>query len=229
MLQWVDKVLSPYINIWPVHVVPVLLLDSYCCHMMGSVVKINELGVEVLHIPGGFTWLCQPIDVGYHCPFKCRLPWPWEMWMLREGLVNGVVRSPTQAQVARWIVIAQIEMTMKIVKNFWHHSPYNRFEEEEWHYKINNIMNEVLKSILFIHGIFQAGCYLFTSCLVLFFIILPPFLCNEIVSAINQLISFGSELHSLQCSPYYFCIATSLIFSVFQHSTHQNHPQTKPQ
>ena len=74
MLQWVDKVLSPYINTQPVHVVLVLLLDLYRCHMMGTVVeKINDLGVEVHHIPGGCTGLCQPIDVGYNRPFKCRL------------------------------------------------------------------------------------------------------------------------------------------------------------
>ncbi len=96
MLLWVDNFLSPNIKTQQSHVIPVLLLDSYCCHMMGSVVeKINDLGVEVHHIPGGCTGLCQPIDVGYNCPFKCRLRQSWEMWMLREGLVNGVVQSPT--------------------------------------------------------------------------------------------------------------------------------------
>ena len=45
--------------------VPLLLLDSYRCHMMASVVmRINELGVEVQQIPGGCTDLCQPVDVG---------------------------------------------------------------------------------------------------------------------------------------------------------------------
>ncbi len=100
--------------------------------MMGRVVeKINDLGVEVHHIPGGCTGLCQPIDVGYNHPFKCRLWQSWEMWMLREGLVNGVVQSPTSAEVATWIVMAQIGMTKKIVMNSWLHSPYNWFEVEE--------------------------------------------------------------------------------------------------
>ncbi len=54
MLQFVDKVLSPYMMNQLNHVIPLLLLDSYWCHMMGSLVeKINDLGDEVHHIPGG--------------------------------------------------------------------------------------------------------------------------------------------------------------------------------
>ena len=52
-------------------VIPVLILDSYRCHMMASVVhRIQDLGVEVIHIPGGCTSLCQPVDVGLNKPFK---------------------------------------------------------------------------------------------------------------------------------------------------------------
>jgi hypothetical protein len=32
--------------------------------------KIQELGVEVERIPGRFTGLCQPVDVGVNKPFK---------------------------------------------------------------------------------------------------------------------------------------------------------------
>ncbi len=55
-------------------IIPLLILDSYRCHMMASVVsKIQELGVEVKHIPGGCTSLCQPVDVGFNKPFKSRI------------------------------------------------------------------------------------------------------------------------------------------------------------
>ncbi len=57
MLAWVNEVLVPYVAKAPDNVVPLLILDSYCCHMMGSVVqRIQELGVEVQHIPGGCTY-----------------------------------------------------------------------------------------------------------------------------------------------------------------------------
>ena len=51
MIAWVNKVF-----------VPVLILDMYQFHMMALVVQmIQELGVEVKHIPGGCTSLCQPV------------------------------------------------------------------------------------------------------------------------------------------------------------------------
>jgi hypothetical protein len=47
MLAWVDEVLKPYVAIAPEHVIPILILDSYSCHMMASVVTKWELGIEV--------------------------------------------------------------------------------------------------------------------------------------------------------------------------------------
>ena len=53
---------------------PILLLDSYRCHLMSSVIdEINALVVQVEHIPGGYTGLCQPIDVGIGKPFKSQV------------------------------------------------------------------------------------------------------------------------------------------------------------
>ena len=47
MLAWVDEVLVPYVTTAPDNIVPLLILDSYRCHMMGSVVqRIQELGGE---------------------------------------------------------------------------------------------------------------------------------------------------------------------------------------
>ena len=67
------------------NVVPLLLLDSYRCHMMALVVMwINELGVEVQHFPGGCTGLCQPVDVGVAKSFKDNLKNQWESWMIEQ-------------------------------------------------------------------------------------------------------------------------------------------------
>jgi hypothetical protein len=39
--------------------------------MMGSIVnRIQALGIEVQHIPGGCTYLYQPVDVGVNKPIK---------------------------------------------------------------------------------------------------------------------------------------------------------------
>ena len=41
ILMWVNMVLKPYVDTAPLNVVPFLFLDSYCCHMMNSVVNCN--------------------------------------------------------------------------------------------------------------------------------------------------------------------------------------------
>jgi hypothetical protein len=75
MIAWVKDVLAPYVATAPDHVVPILILDMYRCHMMSLVVQmIQELGVEVQHIPGGCTSLCQPVDVGFNKPFNSLTP-----------------------------------------------------------------------------------------------------------------------------------------------------------
>ncbi len=39
MVAWVEEVLALDIAMAPDHVIPLLNLDSYCCHMMGSIVQ----------------------------------------------------------------------------------------------------------------------------------------------------------------------------------------------
>jgi hypothetical protein len=63
MFQWVDVVFAAYLAANPPleGIIPVLLLDLYRCHMMTSVVsRIQAIGVEVIHIPGGCTGMCKP-------------------------------------------------------------------------------------------------------------------------------------------------------------------------
>ena len=78
MIAWVKTALKPYVAMAPDHVVPIVILDMYQCHMMALVVQmINELGVKVKHIPGGCTSLCQPVNVGFNKPFKDCMQRQW--------------------------------------------------------------------------------------------------------------------------------------------------------
>ena len=101
MLMWVEKVIKPYVMTAPDNIVPLLFLDSYRCHMMASVVgKIQELGIEVQHIPGGCTSLCQPIDIGVNKPFKNRIHEQWESWMIwKVCCMEQQVLQPEQTSV----------------------------------------------------------------------------------------------------------------------------------
>ena len=49
---WIEKILKPFIATAPENVIPLLVFDCYQCHMMLSVVSsIQQLGIEVEHIP----------------------------------------------------------------------------------------------------------------------------------------------------------------------------------
>ena len=132
MLAWVDGPLKAYVDTAPEGIVPLLILDSYRCHMMASVVqRIQEMGVEVIHIPGGCTGLCQPVDVGFNKPFKGRLRDLWINWMIDEGLATGTTTSPTRKVVAEWIdaVIAEMKNETTIVKNAWLKTGFEWFND----------------------------------------------------------------------------------------------------
>ena len=79
------------------NVVPLPVLDSYQCHMITSVMEaIQQLGVEVEHIPGGCTSLCQPVDAGINKALKMLVHKDYKNWMLDSGINVLVVKPPTQ-------------------------------------------------------------------------------------------------------------------------------------
>ena len=71
---------------------------------------IQELGMEVQHIPGGCTSLCQVMDVGFNKPFKDQMQRQWLNWMIVEGIVHGTSSLPTRLDVAKWVNAAMLEM-----------------------------------------------------------------------------------------------------------------------
>ena len=42
MLRWVEDVLAPYVALAPPGIIPIILLDSYRCHVMASVVNVIQ-------------------------------------------------------------------------------------------------------------------------------------------------------------------------------------------
>ena len=131
MGQWVDNVLSAYLLANPPleGVIPVLLLDSYRCHMMASVVsRIEALGVEVIHIPGGCTGLCQPLDVGVNRAFKARVRRMWEEWLTNLLEETDTVRDATCEEVSEWMAAVYWELVgSRILRNCWHKTGFDWF------------------------------------------------------------------------------------------------------
>ncbi len=122
MIARVDEVLKPYVATARDHIVVILILDMYQCHMMASVVQmIQELGVEVKHIPGGCTSLCHPIGVGFNKPFKDRMRRQWINWMIAKGVVHGTTSPPLRADITNWVNSAMAEMKAEggIIQKAW--------------------------------------------------------------------------------------------------------------
>ena len=95
MNKWIDLVLIPWKNEKAPGIVPLLILDAYRIHMMGNIVnQIQSLGIEVIHIPAGCTYLCQPIDVGINKTIKSGMRDKWEDWMIEgEGIIDGAAKE----------------------------------------------------------------------------------------------------------------------------------------
>jgi hypothetical protein len=129
MNRWIDQVLVPWKMTMPPGVVPILVLDAYLVHMMGSIVnRIQSLGIEVLHIPAGCTYLCQPVDVGINKTIKCGMREKWEDWMLEgDGIVNGVAKEPTRKQVAEWLLDVYNNIPKETGRNAWRKKGYEWF------------------------------------------------------------------------------------------------------
>ena len=74
MNKWFDLVLIPWQTKKAPSVIPRLNLDASCAHMMETIVNwIQSLGIEVIHIPAGCTYLCQAVDVGTNKSIKPRI------------------------------------------------------------------------------------------------------------------------------------------------------------
>ena len=126
MLTWVKKVLKPHVKKATKGIIPLLLLDEYHCHMMGSVVEsIKKHGCEVEHIPGAH--LAQPVNIGCNKPLKTRCRDLWEMWMMESGLSTGTTMPPTCELIAQWVWQSLEVLPADILRNAWLHGEYSYF------------------------------------------------------------------------------------------------------
>ena len=91
--------------------------------------KIQLLGIEVQHIPGGCTYLCQPVDIGINKPIKCGLRGLWEEWMVNgDGILEGKAKEPSRKLIAEWVVEVYNNIPAETGRNAWKKRGY------EWIY-----------------------------------------------------------------------------------------------
>jgi hypothetical protein len=129
MNVWIDLVSIPWRNTWDPDIVPLRVLDAYCVDMKGSIVnRIQALGIEVQHISGGYTYLCQPVDVGINHSIKKEILNSGREWMINGGGVeDGVAKPPARRQVAEWIIGTYKSITEQAARNAWKKIGYKWF------------------------------------------------------------------------------------------------------
>ena len=128
MLEWVDDVLAPHVAKAPPGVIPIIFLDSFKVHMMGSVVsKIQALGVEVDFIPPGCTGLVQPVDVGYNKAFKAKVR-GFNDWLMAQD-PDAPIAKTTRRHVVEWILAAEENITEATIRNAWRKTGFSYFSD----------------------------------------------------------------------------------------------------
>ena len=71
MLRWIDEVIGPHLQQKAAGAPVILFLDAFLAHHCQAVHdKLGAMGVRVIKIPEGCTWLVQPVDVGIGNMFR---------------------------------------------------------------------------------------------------------------------------------------------------------------
>jgi hypothetical protein len=60
--------------------------------------RIQELGIEVVPIPGGCTCVVQPVDVGFNTPFKSAYRAYFRSWLVQKAMLYGTIQCPERQQ-----------------------------------------------------------------------------------------------------------------------------------
>ncbi len=128
MLDWVDEVLKPYVAMAPVGIIPILFLDSFKVHLLGSVADaIQGFGVELKIILPGCTGLVQPINVGINKPFKANMRKIYTECLLGQD-ADAAILSATRLDVSAWILEAVKGIKKETIVNSWHKTGFSYFE-----------------------------------------------------------------------------------------------------
>lgn len=71
VLLCVDKILNPYLQTTPEHIVPLKFLDLHSMKICESICeKIIEASHEIKCIPASCTCIVQPVNIGIKKPIK---------------------------------------------------------------------------------------------------------------------------------------------------------------
>jgi len=83
MLLWIEKVWKRYSNRFDR---ALLILDKFRVHETEEILKkFEECKSDIVFIPTGLTYLCQPCDVYLHKPLKEKIRNCWQGFMANQA------------------------------------------------------------------------------------------------------------------------------------------------
>jgi hypothetical protein len=117
--MWFEQVWCPYVQ---GHPRSLLLLDHFSCHMQEKLHRrLARVGTEVELIPGGYTSVLQPVDVGVAAPLKRHIEAHHNTWCIETypNYESGTFPTPTIEEVHSWTQRAWDEIkSTSIAKTF---------------------------------------------------------------------------------------------------------------
>jgi hypothetical protein len=103
-----------------------LIMDSHRAHITDKVkmlCKQNKLALAI--IPGGYTPVLQPLDVGVNRSFKSKMRQKWTHWMWQAVKRDsntprnkaGKIKPPSRIQLCRWVHQCCSEVSTQVMAN----------------------------------------------------------------------------------------------------------------
>ena len=112
----------------PVGIIPILFLDSFKVHLLGSVADaIQGLGVELEIIPPGCTGLVQPINVGINKACKVNMRKIYTDWLLEQD-ADAAIPSASRLDASAWILESVKGIKKETIVNSWRKTGFSYFE-----------------------------------------------------------------------------------------------------
>ena len=84
--------------------------------------------MEVEHIPGGCTSLCQPVDVGINMSMNANICKDCYDWMLDLGISVSKTKPLTRKLIGEWVMKAYNNVSVEVVTDSWKHDAYTWFD-----------------------------------------------------------------------------------------------------
>ena len=132
MLRWIDEVIGPHLQQKAAGAPVILFLDAFLAHHCHAVLdKLGAMGVRVIKIPEGCTWLVQPVDVGIGKTFRDNCRDKWWNWMISEVEAGQHRHNVDRKLVSKWISETWRDFPPHIVRNAWQKTGQSFFLDEE--------------------------------------------------------------------------------------------------